>query len=203
VPAQPDRLGSPRLELQADLEMRIIAGTLKGRRLDAPGWPGLRPTSDKLRETLFNVLGPRVVGARVLDGCAGTGAVGIEALSRGAGHVTFVDRDRRATDLIARNLARCGVVDRYAIIRADCGSGAFTEPQALFDLVFLDPPYDTDAAVLADAVACRLAPGGLMIVEHARRTGAPVRIGTLERSREVVSGDSALSFYATRATATE
>jgi len=177
--------------------MRIIAGTLKGRRLDAPSWPGLRPTSDKLRETLFNVLGPRVVGARVLDGCAGTGAVGIEALSRGAEHVTFVDRDRRATDLIAGNLARCGMVERYAIIRADCGSGAATGPQPLFDLVFLDPPYDTDAAVLADAVARSLAPGGLLIVEHARRSSAPARIRTLERSREVVSGDSALSFYAT------
>ena len=76
--------------------MRIIAGTLKGRRLDAPTWPGLRPTSDKLRETLFNVLQGRLPGARVLDAFAGTGAVGIEALSRGAAHVTFVEQDARA-----------------------------------------------------------------------------------------------------------
>jgi 16S rRNA G966 N2-methylase RsmD len=89
--------------------MRIIAGTLKGRQLEAPGWQGLRPTSDKLRETLFNVLAPRIEGARVLDGYAGTGAVGIEALSRGAAHVTFVEKDPRAIRLIEGNLERCGL----------------------------------------------------------------------------------------------
>src|SRR3974390_1908798 len=98
--------------------MRIIAGSLKGRRLKAPTWNGLRPTSDKLRETLFNVLAPRVGGARVLDGYAGTGAIGIEALSRGARAVTFVERDRRARALIADNLARCRLDGGCAIIRS-------------------------------------------------------------------------------------
>src|SRR5262245_34516347 len=98
--------------------MRVIAGSLKGRRLKAPKWEGLRPTSDKLRETLFNVLAPRVAGARVIDGFAGAGGLGIEALSRGASHVTFIERDQRAQDLIAENLAQCGVADGYAIIRA-------------------------------------------------------------------------------------
>src|SRR5215470_14413771 len=98
--------------------MRVIAGSLKGRRLQTPTWEGLRPTSDKLRETLFNILAPRIAGARVLDGYAGTGALGIEALSRGAAHVTFVERERRAQALVAANLARCGVADGYAIIRA-------------------------------------------------------------------------------------
>src|SRR3979490_2975864 len=92
-------------KLEAPAVMRIIAGTLKGRRLGPPTWEGLRPTSDKLRETLFNVLAPRISGARVLDGYAGTGAVGLEALSRGASHVTFVERDRRAQQLITRNIA--------------------------------------------------------------------------------------------------
>ena len=87
------------------MAMRIIAGRLKGRRLKAPAWDGLRPTSDKLRETLFNILAPRIDGARVLDGYAGTGAVGIEALSRGAAHVTFVEQDRRAVALIEANLS--------------------------------------------------------------------------------------------------
>ena len=81
--------------------MRVIAGEFKGRRLDVPDWAGLRPTSDKLRGTLFNILAPRIRGARVLDGYAGTGAVGIEALSRGAAHVAFVERDARAARLIA------------------------------------------------------------------------------------------------------
>src|SRR5436190_3000463 len=98
--------------------MRVIAGALKGRRLKAPAWEGLRPTSDQLRETLFNVLAPRIAGARVLDGYAGTGAVGIEAISRGASHVTFVERDARARALIAANLARCGIERGCAIIRA-------------------------------------------------------------------------------------
>src|SRR5215475_968605 len=98
--------------------MRIISGTLKGRQLETLKWDGLRPTSDKLRETVFNVLAQRIQDARVLDGFAGTGAVGIEALSRGAAHVTFVEHDPRAVALIEANLRRCGVVDRYAIIRA-------------------------------------------------------------------------------------
>ena len=96
--------------------MRIIAGTLKNRRLTTPTWEGLRPTSDRLRETLFNILAPRMVGARVLDGYAGTGAIGIEALSRGAAAATFVEQDRRAQALIAENLAHCGVAEGYAII---------------------------------------------------------------------------------------
>src|SRR5438270_7166745 len=98
--------------------MRVIAGSLKGRRLKAPTWDGLRPTSDKLRETLFNILAPRVAGARFVDGYAGTGAIGIEAISRGAAHVTFVERDRRAQALIESNLGQCGIVNGYAIIRA-------------------------------------------------------------------------------------
>ena len=92
--------------------MRVIAGELKGRRLKTPKWEGLRPTSDKLRETLFNVVAQRVAGARVLDMYAGTGAIGIEALSRGAAHVTFIDFDARALKLIAENLRHCGAEDR-------------------------------------------------------------------------------------------
>src|SRR5213080_4687982 len=100
--------------------MRIVAGDFKGRRLKSPTWEGLRPTSDRLRETLFGIIGPSIVGARVLDGYAGTGAIGIEALSRGAAHVTFVERDARAVRLIEHNLAlidAAGARDR-AIIRA-------------------------------------------------------------------------------------
>src|SRR3989454_6208609 len=101
-------MGRP-LRLIHKILMRVIAGSLKGRRLATPKWEGLRPTSDKLRETLFNILAARVQGARVLDGYAGTGAIGIEALSRGAAHVTFVDSDARALRLIEQNLKLCGV----------------------------------------------------------------------------------------------
>src|SRR5213079_3568271 len=101
------------------LSMRVISGSLKGRRLKAPTWDGLRPTSDKLRETLFNVLAPRIDGARVLDGFAGTGAVGIEALSRGAAQVTFVEKDPRAVALIEANLAACGIEADYNVRRGE------------------------------------------------------------------------------------
>jgi 16S rRNA (guanine966-N2)-methyltransferase len=120
--------------------VRVIAGAFKGRRLKPPDWPGLRPTSDKLRETLFNIIGDRVGHARVLDGFAGTGAVGIEALSRGASHVTFVEIDRRAVALIAENLARCRILDGYAIIRGSIDVAWRQLPNGIrFDLVLLDP----------------------------------------------------------------
>jgi 16S rRNA (guanine966-N2)-methyltransferase len=178
--------------------MRVIAGSLKGRRLKPPTWEGLRPTSDKLRETLFNILAPRIDGARVLDGYAGTGAVGIEALSRGAAHVTFVERDRRAQALIAENLAHCGVGDRYVIIRASVDRALADLPPSSFDIVLFDPPYDQPAAVTTAVVAAagdRLADGGLVVLEHAKRQAAPETAGRLSRSRRVPSGDSVLSFY--------
>ena len=175
--------------------MRVIAGALKGRRLKPPTWAGLRPTSDKLRETLFNIVAPAIEGARVLDGYAGTGAVGIEALSRGAAHVTFVERDRRAQALIAENLAACGVTDGYAIIRAGIDRAAAQLAPASFDLVILDPPYEHDSASAIAAAAGLLAANGTLVLEHARRRPAPPAAGELARTREVVSGDSALTFY--------
>ena len=178
--------------------MRIIAGSLKGRRLKSPSWEGLRPTSDKLRETLFNILAPRIAGARVLDGYAGTGAAGIEALSRGAAAVTFVDRDRRAQELVEANLAHCGVRNGCVIIRATVARAltSLRAAESAFDIVLLDPPYEAPADAELAAVADVLAPGGVVAVEHARRTPMPDRVGPLVRSRDVRSGDSVLTFYA-------
>ena len=178
--------------------IRIIAGALKGRRLASPDWPGLRPTSDKLRETLFNVLGPAVVGARVLDGYSGTGAVGIEALSRGASHVTFVDSDRRATELVQSNLLHCGIKEGYAIIRVDfAGAAARLDGTARpFDIIFLDPPYGAGEMASAIAAAAELASSDTrVIVEHARRDAAPAEAGKLRLTRSLSSGDSGLAFY--------
>ena len=177
--------------------MRVIAGSMKGRRLKAPSWDGLRPTSDKLRETMFNILAPRMSGARVLDAYAGTGAIGIEALSRGAAHVTFVERDRRAQALIAENAAHCGVpAEAYVIIRASVGRALDDLHAASFDIMIFDPPYDEPIDGVLAAAAERLAPGGVLVLEHARRRPAAERLGALPRSRDVVSGDSALAFYA-------
>jgi 16S rRNA (guanine966-N2)-methyltransferase len=175
--------------------IRVIAGSLKGRRLATPDWTGLRPTSDRLRETLFNILAPRIASARVLDGYAGTGAVGIEALSRGAAHVTFVEQDPRAQRLIEENLRRCGVADRYAIIRAGL-AGAATKLGVSFDIVFLDPPYGaTNLADALDSGSSLVAEGGLLVIEHATRDPAPSATAALTRGREVTQGDSALAFY--------
>lgn len=177
--------------------MRVIAGAYKGRTLKSPTWEGLRPTSDRLRETLFNIVAPRIAGARVLDGYAGTGAIGIEALSRGAAHVTFVDDDRRAQALVAENLVRCGISGGYAIIRASVSRALATLKTApdAFDLIVLDPPYDAAVDAALAAAGEVLAPGGLLVLEHARRRPAPEAAGRLVRGREVRSGDSGLAFY--------
>jgi 16S rRNA (guanine(966)-N(2))-methyltransferase RsmD len=179
--------------------VRIIAGILKGRRLKPPTWSGLRPTSDKLRETLFNILGPRVAGARVLDAFAGTGALGIEALSRGASHVTFVESERRAQALVAENLARCGAPDGYAIIRASFARAIETlkaDPAFVsFDIVLLDPPYDRPPGEILMDAARVVASGGIVVLEHHRRQPCPEAVGALVRSRQVRSGDSILSLY--------
>ncbi len=177
--------------------MRIIAGLYRGCRLAAPKWSGLRPTSDKLRETLFNVLAPRIAGTRVLDGFAGTGALGIEALSRGASHVTFVDRDPRAMTLVAENLGRCRITNGYAMMRGDVGRVIESGVSLEFDLILLDPPYDLDdVEPLLTAMERVLAPGGLLVLEHARRRPAPATAGALVCTRRLPSGDSALAFYA-------
>ncbi|HSC28209.1 MAG TPA: 16S rRNA (guanine(966)-N(2))-methyltransferase RsmD [Vicinamibacterales bacterium] len=177
--------------------MRVIAGEFKGRRLESPDWPGLRPTSDKLRETLFNVLAPAIRGARVVDAYAGTGAVGIEALSRGAAHVTFVERHPRAVRLIETNLLRCGVdSERYAIIRAGFADAIQRLAGAPPDVIFLDPPYGELALDEALEAAGPLAGDAtLVVVEHAFRAGAPAEAGGLVRTRSLRSGDSALAFY--------
>jgi 16S rRNA (guanine966-N2)-methyltransferase len=176
--------------------MCVIAGAFKGRRLKPPGWDGLRPTSDKLRETLFNILAPRIAGARVLDGFAGTGAVGIEALSRGAAHVTFVDSDRRATALIAQNLALCGIERDYAVEQGTVVSTVRRLPDdERFDVIVLDPPYDAPAVPEALAAAAeRLAPNGVLVLERATRRNLDVP-AALVRTRDVKSGDSTLTFY--------
>ena len=178
--------------------MRVIAGTLKGRRLDAPTWEGVRPTSDKLRETLFNVLAPRIDGSRVLDGYAGTGAVGIEAISRGAEHVTFVEQDRRACSLIEKNLTKCRISNGYAIIDASVLQAIDRLQRAgepAFDVILLDPPYASDIQDALQRVGEIVKPDGLVVLEHARRSKPPLAPGRLIQVRELTSGDSALTFY--------
>jgi 16S rRNA (guanine966-N2)-methyltransferase len=180
--------------------LRVVAGEFRSRQLKTPTWEGLRPTSDRLRETLFNVLGSSVIGARVLDGYAGTGAIGIEALSRGAAHVTFVERDPRAVQLIEQNLARVlsgapADGERYAIIRAGFADAA-GRGLGGFEIVVLDPPYSEQAVGDAlDAAARITGPATRLVIEHAKRYTPPAEHAGLRLLRTVVSGDSALSFF--------
>ena len=174
--------------------VRVIAGRYKGRRLKAPTWEGLRPTSDKLRETLFNILAPRIAGARVLDGFAGTGAVGIEALSRGAARVTFVEKDPRAIALIQANLAACGIEADYNVRRGEV-LAALRDTGVTFDLILLDPPYDLHpVSPTLEAAAARLSAAGLLVLERATRREPDVP-PSLVRVRDVKSGDSTLTFF--------
>ena len=183
--------------------MRIIAGKYRGRKLKSPPSLETRPTSDRLRETLFNILAPQIKGARFLDLCAGSGAVGIEALSRGAAHATFVDQSRRMCGLIAANLDEFSIDEEESEVV--CSEvAAFLrrliqkEPGRL-DIIFFDPPYEADYEVvlelLGDKEGALLAKGAIVVVEHHKKRELKEEFGSLHRYRSLKQGDSCLSFY--------
>lgn len=181
--------------------MRVIGGTHRGRRLAAPRGLRTRPTADRVREALFDILGPAVRGQRVLDLFAGTGAVGIEALSRGAAHVVFVERDRDAVRTLRANLSALGLSrDRAPVVVADAVTSIArlgrTEPP--FDLVFLDPPYAGDLAaraLTALAGSPVLGPGTRVVAQHFAKTVLPVVRGLEPGGEPRRFGETALTFF--------
>ncbi len=183
------------------VEMRISSGDRRGRRLRSPRGRQVRPTSDFLRQALFNILGVRVQGARLLDLFAGTGAVGLEALSRGASAVTFVERDARAVESLRGNVAALEFTDRIRLIAGDAlpTLARLEAAGELFDIIFVDPPYVGD---LVSRCMERLAQGavlsdnGVLVVQAFHKTALPERAGLLARLRERRYGESALTFYA-------
>jgi 16S rRNA (guanine(966)-N(2))-methyltransferase RsmD len=183
--------------------MRVIAGKYRGRNLKSPPSLQVRPTSDRLRETLFNVIAPRIENARFLDLCAGSGAVGIEALSRGASNVTFVDQSRKMGALIRANLDLCRVPEtEYRIAQSDAGEFvrlASKQTSEGWDLVFFDPPYADDYLGVLELIGANaekfLTENCLLIVEHDKRKELPDSVDVLTRIRILKQGDSALSFY--------
>lgn len=182
--------------------MRVIAGIYKGRRLKSPPSMQVRPTSDRLRETLFNVITPRIEGSRFLDLCAGSGAVGIEALSRGAGHATFVDRSRKMCGLIESNLDLCRIPEEQTeVVNAPAEDflKRIEGQSGPWDIIFFDPPYKDDylevLSICGDPATICLNKAGLIITEHHHKTELPAAIGHLTRTRILKQGDSALSFY--------
>jgi 16S rRNA (guanine(966)-N(2))-methyltransferase RsmD len=183
---------------------RVIAGTARSIRLEAPG-PATRPLADRVKQTLFAILEPDLRGARFLDLFAGSGAAGIEALSRGAAHATFVDRDRVAIRVIEGNLARTALLDgdRATIVRADAPAW-LREParshEAAIDIALVDPPYGDEAALRGalEGLPPLLAPGARVVAKHFWRTAPPTAVGLLASERERRFGETTLTFYRLR-----
>jgi 16S rRNA (guanine(966)-N(2))-methyltransferase RsmD len=175
--------------------VRIVAGSARGRRLAAPPGDGTRPTSDKVRAAIFNVLGQFFEGGAVLDLYAGTGAMALEALSRGCAEATCVDAAPGAVEAIARNAATCGMSDRVRVIRRRVADAVRALPPGAFDLAFVDPPYAEgpgEALSLLDRV---LRPGGTVVAEHDRRAPPGERIGGLVLADRRAYGDTGISIY--------
>lgn len=187
--------------------MRVIAGTYRSRVLKSLKGQALRPTSDRLRETLFNVLGQDVAGSRFLDLFAGTGAIGIEALSRSAKEVVFVENHAPAAGLIRRNLESLGIQKGARVLATDAlrgleklaGHHIQKAGGILFDFIFLDPPYSAakDYSRVLEFLGSGdlLASAGIVIAEHRRSFELPEEVGVVRRYRVLKQGDAALSFY--------
>lgn len=183
--------------------MRVISGKFKGRKLKGPQQAGLRPTGDRLKETLFNILGPDIADSVVLDVFAGAGAIGIEALSRGAGEVVFIENGGEGRRLIRENLELCGVGRGYRIIEQDVFMALRTLARRQFraDIVFFDPPYDWKPYrdLLDILFKKELVTGSSrVVIEHHRKADLPDTAEEYVRSRVVRQGDHCLSFYEAR-----
>jgi 16S rRNA (guanine966-N2)-methyltransferase len=177
---------------------RVIAGTARGIRLEAPG-PGTRPLADRVKQTLFAILEPDLRNARVLDLFAGSGAAGIEALSRGAASATFVEHDAAAAQVISANLARAGLAGPNAQVVRDDALRWLRRSSAVrpFDVAIVDPPYDrTDLLAEAlEALGPLVAPGGRVAAKHFWRAAPSATIGLLASERDRRFGETALTFY--------
>lgn len=178
----------------------MIGGTHRGRRLRSVGGLAVRPTSDRLRETLFNILAPRIHGSRFLDICAGSGAVGIEALSRGAVAVTFIERSRHACAVIEANLTALGITIEATTINRDAPAALkrLEQESKQFDVAFFDPPYASEIygqVMMQLGSGNLLSAGAVVIVEHRAKTPPEPEYGKLRIFREVKQGESALAFY--------
>jgi len=177
----------------------VIAGTARGRKLKPPADRSVRPTSDRVREAVYDLLGPGRTAERVLDLFAGTGAMGIEALSRGAGQAVFVDSDRTAVALIKANLLACGFAERASVERRDVLRFLSAEPASVsFDLVLVDPPYGRGLVVASLerlASGAWLAAGARVVCEAEAGLALAARVGPLERLRQRTYGDTGVHLY--------
>ena len=172
--------------------MRVIAGEFRSRRLKSIPGDATRPTPDRLRETLFDILALLIPGAIFLDGYAGTGAVGIEALSRGARHAIFLEKDRVAIETIRDNLVALKVERRATVVK---GAALLALARSAAEIVFLDPPYSPEREYTAALELLAEAPPRITVVQHSVRLALADSYGSLRRTRVVKQGDTALSFF--------
>ena len=181
--------------------MRIVAGEFRGRKLHPPKGMNIRPTGDRVREAIFNIIGPRLPKARVLDLFAGTGALGLEALSRGAAQAVFVDENAEAIRLISINIKNCGAQDRTLVIQGPVKGvlrrlAKNEESSEKFQFIFLDPPYgkgyvEKTLGVLAELAA----PNALVVAEHHAKDVFSARLGEWLLTQERKYGDTKVSFF--------
>lgn len=179
--------------------LRVIAGRWKGRRLLAVKGMHTRPTSDRVKEAIFNILQQRIIGSNVLDLFAGTGNLGLEALSRGCSKVTFVEKDPRAVDVLNKNRANLGCIEQTTVLRDDAFHAIkrFSGKER-FDIIFADPPYSKGLEVpLLTAIADSgiLSEDGIMVLEHSNRDSQPDRVGSLIKLQDRRYGDTEISLY--------
>lgn len=173
-------------------DMRVIGGEFRSRKLKSLPGMEVRPTPDRLRETLFNILSPRIRDAVFLDAYGGTGAVGIEAVSRGARQALFIEKSKVAVAVIEENIASLGIADRCRVMR---GSVQLLLPRHPADIVFLDPPYTQEGEYELALAVLGAVPPGLVIAQHSSKLELPEQVGQLRRFRVVKQGDNSLSFY--------
>jgi len=172
--------------------MRVIAGRFRSRKLESVPGTAIRPTPDRLREALFNVLAPRIAGTVFLDAYAGTGAVGIEALSRGARHAILIERNRQALEVLRDNVRSLGIENEVTVVR---GSASVLLPNHPADIAFIDPPYDQEPEYADSLAALSLTHCTVVIAQHSTRLTLEDQYGTLRKSRVLKQGDNSLSFY--------
>ncbi|MDD5439728.1 MAG: 16S rRNA (guanine(966)-N(2))-methyltransferase RsmD [Candidatus Omnitrophica bacterium] len=181
--------------------MRIIGGGLKGRKLDFIKSPDIRPTMDKVRQALFNVIASAIPGTSVLDLYAGSGAFGLEAISRGARSATFIDNNHRCIEIIKKNIEHVGVGDRATVMKMDVlrALDLLGRPESPhFDIVIMDPPYYKDLAkktLIKLGLYDIVSPNNIIIIEHYRKDEVPDALDNLKRCAEKRYGDTLLSFY--------
>jgi 16S rRNA (guanine966-N2)-methyltransferase len=179
--------------------MRVTGGIGRGQRLKVPTGDSVRPTSDKVKQALFNILGQKVEAAVFLDLFAGAGGIGIEALSRGASRVIFVDDSRGSLSVIKQNLEQTGFGDRAEAVFSKAET-FLKKPSGPYDIVFLDPPYAEEMQPLLErlAVAGVLKPDSIIVAEHFKKQPSPENAGTLTLYRDAQYGDTVLAFYKLR-----